>query len=323
MARSVLSTVLAVSLTVTALHVLADEAGRIPTIGKAVPVDQATDVPYHRALLEGFRQLGYVDGKNIKLIVRYADGDPVKLRANIKELVDLRVDVLMGDAPLLKEATSTIPIVSMTMGDPVRTGLVASLARPGGNLTGLSVQSYDLWPKQLEFAKEIVPDLTRVVFLFDTTDEPGALPRSAEFSELAKRVGITTVTLPVASADDIQSAVRTINKGRPQAVVVWTSPLLTQHRRTILSSLGNRFPVISDGRFFAEAGALVSYSVDYPDLFRRSAAYVDKILKGAKPGDLPIEQPTKFECVVNLQAAKALRVTIPESILVRADKIIQ
>jgi putative tryptophan/tyrosine transport system substrate-binding protein len=315
--------VLAVSLTVTTLPTFADEAGRIPTIGGAVPVDQATDAPYNRALLEGFRQLGYVDGKNIKLIIRYADGDPAKLRAIIKELVELRVDVLMGDAPLLKEATSTIPIVSMTMGDPVRTGLVASLARPGGNLTGLSVQSYDLWPKQLEFAKEIVPNLARVAFLFDTTDEPGALARSAEFTQLARRLGITTVTHAISSTDDIQSALRTINKDRPQAVVVWTSPLLTQHRRTILSSLGHRFPVISDGRFFAEAGALLSYSVDWPDLFRRSATYVDKILKGAKPGDLPVEQPTKFELVVNLQAAKALRVTVPESILVRADKIIQ
>jgi putative ABC transport system substrate-binding protein len=267
--------------------------------------------------------LGYVDGKNINIVLRYANGDVRKLRAVIRELVDMRVDVLMGDARLLEEATTTIPIVSPTMGDPVRTGLVASLARPGGNLTGLSIQSYDLWPKLPEFSKELVPDLNRLAFLFDTTDEPNARERSAEFSQLAETAGITTITHAVSSAGDIHDALRAISKERVQVLVVWTSPLLTQHRRTILDSVGSRLPVLSDGRFFAEAGALLSYSVDWLDLFRRSAAYVDKILKGAKPGDLPIEQPTKFELVVNLHTAKALGVTIPESIFLRADKIIQ
>jgi len=305
------------------VHTFAAESAKLPRIGGAVPVDRVTDAPYQRALREGFSELGYVDGKNVVLVWRYADGDPAKLRAIIKELVDMRVDVLMGDARLLKEATNIIPIVSMTMGDPVKTGLVASLAHPGGNLTGLSIQSYDLWPKQLEFARELVPNLARVGFVFDTNDEPGALINSSKFGELARGVGMSVLPLRVSTLDDIHNALKTIHKERPQAVVIWSSPLLQQYRNTIMRSIGRRLPVISDGPFFAEAGALLTYSVDWPDLFRRSASYVDKILRGANPGDLPIEQPTKFELVVNLQTAKALGVKIPQSILVRADKIIE
>jgi ABC-type uncharacterized transport system substrate-binding protein len=323
MNRLIIGGLLIVSMAMCALPSLADEGRRVPTIGGAVPVDQATDAPYQGALRDGLRQLGYVDGENIQFIPRYANGDPAKLRAIIKDLIDLRVDILVGDARLLKEATTTIPIVSPTMGDPVRTGLVASLARPGGNLTGLSAQSYDLWPKQLELAKEIVPRLGRIAFLFDTNDEPDALSRSGEFKELARREGMSALSLPVGSYPEIQAAIKTIQKERPQVLVVWSSPLLTQHRDTILKAVGHQLPVIGDGRFFAEAGALLTYSVDWPDLFRRSASYIDKILKGAKPGDLPIEQPTKFELVLNLRTAKALRIRIPESVLVRADKIIR
>lgn len=297
--------------------------GPVPTIGLAVPVDQATDAPYQGALRSGLQQLGYVDGKNIRLVPRYADGNPDTLRSNIKELIALQVDVLYGDARLLKEATTTIPIVSPTMGDPVRTGLVASLARPGGNLTGLSAQSYDLWPKQLELAKELVPRLNRLGFLFDTTDEPDAVNRSGEFDTLARREGMSVLFLPVSSYPEIQAALKTIQKERPQALIIWSSPLLTQYRAPIIKAVGRQLPVLGDGRFFAEAGALLTYSVDWPDLFARSASYIDKILKGAKPGDLPVEQPTKFELVINLQAARALRMKIPESVLVRADRIIR
>jgi putative ABC transport system substrate-binding protein len=323
MNRLMICALLLVSMAMSARPTFAEEGRRLPTIGGAIPVDQATDAPYQGALRDGLRQLGYVDGMNIKFIPRYANGDPAKLRAIIKELIDLRVDVLVGDARLLKEATTTIPIVSPTMGDPVRTGLVASLAHPGGNLTGLSAQSYDLWAKQLELAKELVPRLTRIGFLFDTNDEPDALNRSSEFSELARREGMSTVSLPVGSYSELEAALKTIQKERPQVLVIWSSPLLTQYRGTIIKAVGHQLPIISDGRFFAEAGALLTYSVDWPDLFRRSAKYIDKILKGAKPGDLPIEQPTKFELVLNLQTAKALRMKMPESVLVRADKIIR
>lgn len=322
MIRLVIYRLLAASVAMSALLTMADE-GRPQIIGQAVPVDPATDAPYSGALRDGLRQLGWVDGKNITFVVRYASGDPAKLHAIVNELVDLRVDLLVGDARLLKEATSTIPIVSPTMGDPVRTGLVASLARPGGNLTGLSAQSYDIWPKQLELARELVPNLTRICFLFDTNDEPDASAHAAEFEGLARDAGMTVLSLPVGSVDDIQSALRTIHKKRPQVLVVWSSPLLTQYRGAIMKSVGHRLPVISDGRFFAEAGALLTYSVDWPDLFSRAAGYIDKILRGAKPGDLAIQQPTKFELIINAQTAKALRIKIPESILVRADKMIR
>ena len=302
----------------------ADQGRKLPTIGMAVPVDRATAEPFQNAFREGMRNLGYVDGENVVIIERFANGDPAKLRKSIKELIALHVDILMGEAPLLKEMTTTIPIVSPTMGDPVKTGLVASLARPGGNLTGVSGQSYDIWPKQLELAKELVSNLRHICLLFDKNDEPNAVTNAnTEFRALARGIGITVRTLQVGSLDDLRAALKTIQKERPQALVVWLSPLLNLHHQMIMDSIAHRMPVIGEGREFAEAGALLTYSVDWRDMFRRSAAYVDKILKGARLGDLPIEQPTKFELIVNLKAAKALRLNVPQSILLRADEVIR
>ena len=247
MSRWIVYGLLVVFMTMSTSLSLAEEGQRVPIIGGAIPVDQATDAPYQGALREGLRQLGYVDGKNYRFVARYADGDSAKLRAIIKELIDLRV----------------------------------------------------------------------------INDEPDALNRSGNFNELARREGMTVLSLPVGSYHDIQAALKTIHKERPQVLVVWSSPLLTQYRAAIIKAVGHQLPVISDGRFFAEAGALMTYSVDWSDLFRRSASYIDKILKGAKPGDLPIEQPSKFELVVNLQTAKVLHMKMPESILVRADKVIR
>ena len=323
MIKLVVRTVLAALVLTGAHSVFADEGRRLPTIGLAIPVDAATDAPYQKAFRDGLRDLGYVDGKNVTLIVRYSNGDPAKLRKLIQELIALRVDVLWGEAPVLKQATTTIPIVSATMGDPVKTGLVASLARPGGNLTGVSKQSYDIWPKQLELARELVPNLRRLCFLFDENAEPDALTSANEVSALARGAGMTVCTFPVSSLDDLRTALGAIWKERPQLLIVWSSPLMTQHRRMIIDSVAHRLPVITDGQNFAEAGALLTYSVDWLDMFRRSATYVDKILKGAKPGDLPIEQPTKFNLVVNLKTAKALGIKVPESILVRANETIR
>jgi putative ABC transport system substrate-binding protein len=302
----------------------ADEGRKLPTIGMAIPVDPATDAPFQKAFRDGLRAKGYEDGKNVTIIVRYADSDPSKLRALIKELIALHVDILVGDAPALKQATATIPIVSPTMGDPVKTGLVASLARPGGNLTGLSMQTYDVWPKRLELAKELVPNLGRLCLLVDKNDEPGAVAyANSEFRALARSAGMTLRTLAVGSPVDLRAALRTIQKERPQVLIVWDSPLMTQYRHTIMHSVANRLPVLSEGRHHAEAGALLTYSVEQFDLFRRSATYIDKILKGVNPGELPIEQPTKFELIVNLKTAKALNIPIPESILLRADEVIK
>jgi putative ABC transport system substrate-binding protein len=252
----------------------------------AIPVDPSTDAPFQKAFREGLRALGYVDGENVIIVARYSNGDPAKLRALIKELIVLHVDVLVGDAPPLKEATTTIPIVSLTMGDPVKTGLVASLAHPGGNLTGVAWQSYDIWPKQLELAKESVPSLRHLWLLFDKNGyEPNAVTRAdTEFRALARDAGISVRVLPVGTLGDLQTGLRTIRKERPQGLMVWDSPLMTQYHRTITASLASRLPVISDGPHFARAGALLTYSVDQLDMFRRSAAYVDKILKGCQAG---------------------------------------
>jgi putative ABC transport system substrate-binding protein len=262
----------------------------------------------------------------VTLIVRYSNGDPAKYREIIRELIALRVDVLFGQARELKEATTTIPIVSPTMdfGDPVRTGLVASLARPGGNLTGPSSQRHDIDPKLLQLTKELVPGLKRLCLLFDGRRERSLVDyANNEFRALARDVGVSVRTIPIRTLDDIRAVPRTIDRERPQAVMIWASPVTYQHRHTLIGPVAHRLPVIGDLHLLAEAGAVLSYSVDWLDMFRRSAAYVVKILKGAKPADLPIEQPTKFKVVVNLKTAKALGIKVPESILVRADELIR
>jgi putative tryptophan/tyrosine transport system substrate-binding protein len=303
---------------------LANEGRRVPTIGLAIPVDPSTDAPFQRAFRDGLRDLGYVDGKNVALIVRYSNGDPGKLREIIRELIELKVDVLMGDAPQLKEATRTIPIVSPTMANPVKTGLVASLSRPGGNITGLSSQRYDIDPKVVELTKELFPDLRRLGLLLDDARERD-LEKYAdhEFRRLTGDIGVSLRILRVRTPNDVRAVPKVIDHERLDAVIVWESAFLYQHRRALLDSLAHRLPVIGSGKEMVEAGAVFSYSVDWQDMFRRSAAYVDKILRGAKPGELPIEQPKRFELIVNLRAAKALGIAIPESILLRADEIIR
>jgi ABC-type uncharacterized transport system substrate-binding protein len=304
--------------------VFAQDGRKLPTIGMAIPVDAATDAPFQKAFRDGLRELGYVDGQNINLIVRYSDGDPVKLRALIQELIRLRVDVLAGDAPTLKEATSTIPIVSAMMGDPVRTGLVASLAHPGGNLTGLSTQRYDTDPKLLQLTKELLPNLKRLCLLLDDTRERDLIHYADnEFRVLARDVGVSVRVIPVRNPGEVRSAPKLVRRERPQALMIWASAFIYQHLNTLIASAADGLPVVGEGRQSTESGAVLAYSPDFEDVFKRSAIYVDKILRGAKPGDLPIEQPTKFKLVVNLKAAKALGIAVPESILVRADEVIR
>ena len=302
----------------------ADEKRKLPTIGLAVPVDQATDAPFQKAFRDGPRDLGYVDGKNVTFLVRYANGDPAKLRENIRELITLQVDVFWSDAPAVKEETTTIPIVSPTMSDPVKTGLVASLARPGGNVTGLSTQRYDIDPKLLELTRELLPRLKRLCLLFDDARERNLAEYAEnEFRSLARDQGLSVCVIPVRTEADVRGVAKIVERERPQAILVWASAFIYQHRQTLIGSIAHQFPVVAEGQELAEAGAALSYSVDWIDVFRRSAAYVDRILKGAKPGDLPIEQPTKFKLVLNLKTTKELDVKVPESILVRADEIIR
>jgi putative ABC transport system substrate-binding protein len=298
----------------------------MPRIGLAIPVDRATDAPYQNAFREGLRELGYVDGKNVSLMVRYANGDPAKYRELIQELIAMRVDVLRGEARELREATKTIPIVSPTMdwGDPVRSGLVASLARPGGNLTGPSSQRHDIDPKLLQLTKELRPAAKRICLVFDARPELN-LPDYAnnDFRGFAREVGLSVRTIPILTLEDAHRVPRIIDQERPQAILVWVSPLIAQQRQILLGPVASRIPVIGNFSGFAAGGAVLTYSVDLIDRFRLSAAYVAKILRGAKPGDLPIEQPTKFRMVVNLKAAETLGIKVPESILVQADEVIR
>ena len=302
----------------------ADEARKLPTIGLAVPVDPATDAPFSKAFRDGLRDLGYVDGENVVLVVRYSNGDPEKYRALIQELIALRVDVLWGEAKELKEATTTIPIVSPTMADPVSSGLVANLAHPGGNLTGVSYQAFDVELKIVQLTKELVPRLKRLCLLFDPNRDPGSTSFvHNEYRARARDVGVNVCFIPIRTLDDIRAMPNIINKERPQAIAIWSSPFLVQHHAALLSSIPHRIPVIGDERGYSDLGAVLTYSVDWLAMFRRTAVYVDRILKGAKPGDLPIEQPTKFNLVVNLRAAKTLGIKVPEPLLVRAEEVIR
>ena len=319
---------LAVFLIAGAQPAFPNKGGKLPKIGIAVPVDPVTDVPYNTAYRDGLREQGYVDGENVILIMRYADGDPAKYPLIIEQLIALDVDILVGEAAALKKATTTIPIVSATMDDPVKTGLVASLARPGGNLTGVSAQAFDIWPKHLELARELLPNLKHLcVLLHEDQFSMGAAPDERSYQEgfesLARSVGVKVSAFPVASYDDILAALKKIHRSCSEALIIRSSPLLLEHRGTVMDAVARRLPVIGDGKFSAEAGPLLSYSVDYLDSFRRSTVYMAKILKGAKPGNLPIEQPTKFKLVINMKAASELGLTIPESIMVRADQVVQ
>lgn len=304
----------------------AEEDRKLPTIGLAIPIDSTSDAPFNKAFRDGLRDLGWIDGRNVTLIPRYANGDPAKYREIIRELVALRVDVLWGEARELKEATTTIPIVSPTMdwGDPVRTGLVVSLARPGGNLTGPSTQRHDVDPKLLQLTKELLPGLKRLCVLFDARRERNLVEyANNDFPALARNLGVSVCLIPIRTLNDIQAVPKVIARERPEAAVIWGSPLIWHYRQALIGALAHRLPVINDLYQSAEAGAVMTYSADWLDTFRRSAAYVDKILKGAKPADLPIEQPTKFKLVVNLKTAEALGIKVPDSMLVLADEIIR
>jgi putative ABC transport system substrate-binding protein len=320
--------VLTTFLLIFAQPVYADVDRRIPRIGLAIPVDPVIDVPYNTALRAGLRELGYVDGENIILIPRYANGDFTKYPAVIQELIALDVDILSGEAAALREATKTIPIVSATMDDSVREGLVASLSRPGGNVTGLSAQAFDLWPKHLELTRELLPNLKHLCVLLDKDQHnsrsgPEAPTNAAQFEALARSFGVNVNSFPVDSLNELEAALNEIRKECSEALIIRSSPITTQYFHTIMDSVGQRLPVVSDGKLSAAAGTLLSYSVDYLYNFKRQAVYMDKILKGANPGDLPIEQPTRFKLVVNLKTARALGLTLPQSIMVHTDEVIQ
>ena len=302
-----------------------DEAQKLPKIGLLWGANPSTAKPYDDALREGLRDQGYTDGKTVTILTRYANGDSERFPALLKELIDLGVDVLVVTPKAVRaalEATSTIPIISPGMVDPQKSGFVASLAHPGGNLTGLSSQGSETDSKRLGLAMELVPKLKRAALLFYAPD-PDDVASAKDFQTLAHTVGIAIRVYGVRSADEIQAAINAILVDSPQLVIVWISYFTLLHRELIFGRLAHRLPMISEGRDLAEAGALLTYSPDNFDVWKRSAVYLDKILKGAKPGDLPIEQPTKFILVVNLKTARALGISVPQSILLRADEVIR
>ena len=301
----------------------AQRTSAVPKIG-VMRTPPSSDVPY-RAFLQGLAELGYVEGKTI--LIEYRWGDPRQFPEFARELVRLNVDLIFAPNPqgiqAARQATTTIPIVFAVGGDPVRTGVAASLARPGGNVTGLTALGSDLGGKRLELLKELVPGLSRVAVLWN----PAVPDKVVELSEMegpARKLGLQLQSAEARGPEDFEKAFTRIVNGRAQAMIVLGEPLMYGHRPLLLDFVTkNRLPAIFNWRDFVEAGALIGYGPSIPDLYRRAATYVHKILKGAKPGDLPIDEARQFELIVNLRTAKALGLAIPPSVLARADQVIE
>ena len=305
----------------------AQQPKKVPRIGYlagSTPEPQSARI---KAFRQGLRELGYVEGKNIVFEYRYAEGKLERLPALAAELVRLKVDVILTAGPpatrAAKEATVTIPIVMAQDTDPVGNGFIASLARPGGNITGLATLAPEISGKQLELLKEIVPRLSRVAVL-GTSTRPGTAQSLREVELAAGAFGVKLQYLDVLSSKDIETAFGAASKGRAEAVLALASPVFSSQRTQIADlAVKSRLPAIYPQSEWVEDGGLMTYGASYIDLYRRAATYVDKILKGTRPADLPVEQPIKFELIINLKAAKQIGLTIPPNVLARADRVIR
>jgi putative ABC transport system substrate-binding protein len=300
-------------------------AAKVYRVGILLGATAETVALLVRALTEGLRDLGYVEGRNIAFERRYADGRVEQLPDLAAELVQLRMDVIVTGSNIhvaaAKRATATIPIVMVAAGDPVGAGFIASLARPGGNITGLSADaSREIQGKNLALLKEIVPRLSRVGVVGQVLSQGGF----AALEAAARHLNVALEVVDIRGPDDFESAFAAMVGRRVGAVIVGAGPQTYMRRQQIADlALKHRLPAITTLNEFAQAGLLMSYGANLPDLYRRAASYVDKILRGAKPADLPVEQPSKFELIINLKTAKALGLTIPQSLLLRADEVIQ
>ena len=277
--------------------------------------------------IEELRELGHIEGKNILIEYRYAEGKEDRLPELATELVRLKVDAIFtaGTPALfaLKQATKTIPIVFFSTSDPIGTGVVASLAHPGGNITGMSGLASDLWPKRLELLKEVFPKLSRVAMLWNKNNDGMALEARAT-QEVARPLGVALQDRGVKDPNELEVVFAVMTKDRPDGFLALMDPVLISYRKRILDFLAkNRVPAIFQSSDWVEAGGLISYGPSYPELFRHAAVQMDKILKGAKPADIPVEQPTKFELVINLKTAQQIGLTIPPNVLARADRVIR
>jgi len=304
----------------------AQQPEKVPRIGYLGGVSLSANTARHEAFRQGLRELHYLEGKNIVIDWRSADGKLERLPALAAEMVRLKLDVIVTSGAsatrAVKEATNTIPIVMTNDPDPVGDGIIASLARPGGNITGLSTLAPELNGKRLEVLREVVPKLSRVAILRVSTNLAGGQVRELELA--AKAFGVKLQYLDVLDSKNIETTFRAVSKGRADGVLVLASGIISAQRAQIADlAVKNRLPVIYHEPRYVEAGGLMSYGVSLLDLDRRAATYVDKILKGAKPADLPVEQPTKFELIINLKAAKEIGLTIPPNVLVRADRVIR
>jgi putative ABC transport system substrate-binding protein len=303
----------------------AQRAGKLPTIGYigSTPSAQSQRTA---AFLRRLRELGWIEGRTIAIEYRWTEGRTERADEIAAELIRLQVDVIVtaGDANVVaaKQATSVIPIVFTVAGDPVGAGLVASLARPGSNVTGLSLQQPDLAGKRLELLREVVPGL-RTLAIMANVAIPSTVLEMDELRAAARILGLETVPLEIRRAEDIAPAFDAL-KGRADALYVCGDPLVNTNRLRINTlALVARLPTMLAFREFVEAGGMMSYGPNFPDLWRRAAEFVDKILRGAKPADIPVEQPTKFDLVINLITAKALGLTVPPTLLARADEVIE
>ena len=305
----------------------AQPAVKVPRIGLLWGSSPSAGGSYLDAFRQGLRELGYVEGQNIVIENRWAEGRQERFTDLAAELVRLKVDVIVASitvaALAAKNATTTIPVVMLVVGDPVRLGVVASLARPGGNITGLTSVWDELFPKQLELLKEVVPRVSRVAVLWNPAN-PGHGLSLKSIEVAARSLEIHLQLQKTRGPDEFDSAFAAMTRARAGALLVLADTMFNLHRTRIADlAVKARLPAMYGLRTHVEAGGLVAYGANLADLCRRGAIYVDKILKGAKPADLPVEQPTKFELVINLKTAKALRLTIPPSLLRRADAVIQ
>jgi putative ABC transport system substrate-binding protein len=303
----------------------AQQAGKLPTIGFLGAGTASVWNPWKSAFVQRLGELGWIEGRNLAIEIRWAEGRNERFAEIAAEFVRLKVDIIVTSgaaAHAAKRATATIPIVFMLASDPVDTGLVASLSRPGGNLTGLSNQSRDLVGKRLDLLREVIPSLRRFAILFNV----GAANSGAEMEALqaaSRALGFEIATLGIRRDEEIATGIETL-KGRADALYVVQDPLLIANRIGIsASALGARLPTIHPAREFVQAGGLMSYGANFPENFRRAADYADKILRGARSGDLPVEQPTKFELVINLKTAIALGLAVPPTLLATADEVIE
>ncbi len=330
-ARTALASLVALVFLAASLPAAAQPAGKLPHIGFISLNQTAGDPRPREAFLQGLRDLGYVEGKNLVIEYRDAGGRPERFPAVAAELVALQVDVIVAGGGTLgalsaKHATATIPVIFGAAGDPVREGLVTTLARPGGNVTGLAVNSPEIVSKSLELLKQAAPKVTRVALLLkpDAGLAPAMKERVTMWDAAARGLGMRLQVVEARRSEDFERAFSDMVRARAEALSAVGTPVFDNDPRRLVELVArHRLPAIYSFRSYVEAGGLMSYGPDIPDLFRRAATYVDKILKGAKPGDLPVEQPTKFDFVVNLKTSKTLGLTLPPLLLQRANQVIE